>query len=165
MEEPSQDVWKDEPEKALARLRDAAGHRLHVLLLQARGRTVIADVGARVASLDAWLVDLMRRRTAEPVLRAPLERGTTRARAHFRLRGGAGGLPGAPIFGRDSVVIGHLAFVHGQPLVGEDVLMQSVCRIFTARAGVEIELDQALNRLDAAPPQHPVSHRGRASRT
>jgi PAS domain S-box-containing protein len=53
---------------------------------------------------------------------------------------------GLPIFARDGGVIGHLAFLHREPL-GDDVLMESVYRIFTARAGVEIELAQALQRL------------------
>ncbi|HET9642322.1 MAG TPA: PAS domain-containing protein [Burkholderiaceae bacterium] len=58
---------------------------------------------------------------------------------------GQEGYLGMPIFGRDGLVIGHLAFVHGEPLC-DDVLMQSVYRIFTARAGVEIELSRALRR-------------------
>jgi PAS domain S-box-containing protein len=83
----------------------------------------------------------------------------------FDCEAGQEGYLGLPIFGRDGLVIGHLAFVHGQPLVAEDVLLQSVYRIFTARAGVEIELDQALKRLDAARARDPFSHRARASRT
>ena len=55
---------------------------------------------------------------------------------------------GLPIFARDGGVIGHLAFLHHEPLTDE-ILLDSVYRIFTARAGVEIELSQALQRLEA----------------
>ncbi|WP_284617209.1 PAS domain-containing protein [Aquabacterium humicola] len=68
----------------------------------------------------------------------------------FEREAGQEGYLGLPIVGREGRVIGHLAFVHGRPLAGDDVLLESVYRIFTARAGVEIELDQALKRLDAA---------------
>jgi GAF domain-containing protein len=53
---------------------------------------------------------------------------------------------GLPLFARDGVVIGHLAFLDRQPM-SEDVVMESVHRIFTARAAVEIELSRALQRL------------------
>lgn len=53
---------------------------------------------------------------------------------------------GLPIHARDGNVIGHLAFVHAAPM-GEDMLVESVYRIFAARAGVEIELSRALSRL------------------
>jgi hypothetical protein len=39
--------------------RDASRHHFHVLLLQARGRTVVASVGAGVAGVDAGLVLLV----------------------------------------------------------------------------------------------------------
>jgi PAS domain S-box-containing protein len=68
----------------------------------------------------------------------------------FAREAGQEGYLGLPIVGREGCVIGHLAFVHGRPLAGDDVLLESVYRIFTARAGVEIELDQALKRLDSA---------------
>lgn len=64
----------------------------------------------------------------------------------LRCRGRAGGLP---IFARDGGVIGHLAFLHPEPMP-EDVLLESVYRIVTARAGAEIELTQALQRLAPA---------------
>ncbi len=53
---------------------------------------------------------------------------------------------GLPLFARDGVVIGHLAFLDRRPM-SEDVVMESVHRIFTARAAVEIELSRALQRL------------------
>jgi PAS domain S-box-containing protein len=58
------------------------------------------------------------------------------------------GYLGLPIFARDGDVIGHLAFVHGERL-HEDIVLEPVYRIFTARAGVEIELGRALRRLQA----------------
>ncbi|HSW03787.1 PAS domain-containing protein [Aquabacterium sp.] len=56
------------------------------------------------------------------------------------------GYLGLPILARDGGVIGHLAFLHHEPL-NDEVLLESVYRIFTARASVEIELAQALQRL------------------
>jgi GAF domain-containing protein len=55
---------------------------------------------------------------------------------------------GLPIFSRDGMVIGHLAFVDREPMPA-DIVMESVLRIFTARAAAEIELSQALRRLQA----------------
>ncbi len=55
------------------------------------------------------------------------------------------GYLGLPLFAHDGSVIGHLAFLHDKPLA-EDALLESVYRIFTARAEVEIELMQALRR-------------------
>ena len=42
--------------------------------------------------------------------------------------------------------IGHLAFVDSRPM-HSDIVVESVYRIFTARAGAEIELSRALQRL------------------
>jgi PAS domain S-box-containing protein len=56
---------------------------------------------------------------------------------------------GLPIHARDGGVIGHLAFVDTVPM-GKDMLVDSVYRIFAARAGVEIELSRALSRLGTA---------------
>jgi len=53
---------------------------------------------------------------------------------------------GLPLFARNGVVIGHLAFLDRQPM-STDVVMDSVYRIFTARAAIEIELSRALRRL------------------
>jgi PAS domain S-box-containing protein len=53
---------------------------------------------------------------------------------------------GLPLFARDGVVIGHLAFLDRQPM-SADVVIESVYRVFTARAAVEIELSRALQGL------------------
>jgi PAS domain S-box-containing protein len=53
---------------------------------------------------------------------------------------------GLPIFARDGMVIGHLAFLDREPMPS-DFVIESVYRIFTARAAVEIELSRALQRL------------------
>lgn len=74
----------------------------------------------------------------------------------FPCEAGEEGYLGLPIFARDGFVIGHLAFVHGEPL-HDEILLESVYRIFTARAGVEIELGQALALLEE-------SHRSSADR-
>lgn len=68
----------------------------------------------------------------------------------FAREAGQEGYLGLPIVGREGCVIGHLSCVHGRSLAGDDVLLESVYRIVTARAGVEIELDQALKRLESA---------------
>jgi PAS domain S-box-containing protein len=52
---------------------------------------------------------------------------------------------GLPLFARDGGVIGHLAFVDPEPMP-QDMVIESVYRIFTARAAVEIELARALRR-------------------
>jgi PAS domain S-box-containing protein len=57
------------------------------------------------------------------------------------------GYLGLPIVARDGDVLGHLAFLSDTPLA-DDVMLASVYRIFTARAAVEIELAQALRRLE-----------------
>jgi PAS domain S-box-containing protein len=75
----------------------------------------------------------------------------------FSCEEGEEGYLGLPIFAHDGFIIGHLAFVHGQPMY-EDMLLESVYRIFTARAGVEIELGQALRQMtgrQAVPARHP----------
>lgn len=53
---------------------------------------------------------------------------------------------GLPLIARDGGVLGHLAFVHSRPM-SDDMLMESVFRIFAARAAVELELAHALRRL------------------
>ena len=56
---------------------------------------------------------------------------------------------GLPIFARDGMVIGHLAFLDCAPMAS-DIVIESVYKIFTARAAVEIELSRALQRLKPA---------------
>lgn len=59
------------------------------------------------------------------------------------------GYLGIPIFGSDGRVLGHLAFLNHQEMT-EDMLADAVFRIFTARAGAELERKQALARLGPA---------------
>lgn len=59
---------------------------------------------------------------------------------------------GLPIVARDGGVLGHLAFVDRAPMP-PDIVRESIYRIFTARAAVEIELARALQRMKAAGPQ------------
>jgi PAS domain S-box-containing protein len=64
---------------------------------------------------------------------------------------------GIPIFGSDGKVIGHLAFLDTKEMT-EDMLVDAIHRIFTARAGAEIERMAALELLSrsAAPLRDPV---------
>ncbi len=55
---------------------------------------------------------------------------------------------GLPIFGSEGGVIGHLAFFDTREM-SEEVLSESIFRIFTARAGAELERRSALARLAA----------------
>jgi PAS domain S-box-containing protein len=55
---------------------------------------------------------------------------------------------GLPIFASDGQVLGHLAFMHTGPR-GEEMLLHSVYRIFTARAAAEVERLRALAQLEA----------------
>jgi GAF domain-containing protein len=60
---------------------------------------------------------------------------------------------GVPIFGRDGTVLGHLAFLD-QKEMSSEMLVDSVFRIFAARAGAELERKAIIERL--APPHVPV---------
>ena len=53
---------------------------------------------------------------------------------------------GIPIFGSDGKVIGHLAFLDTREM-SEDMLVEAIYRIFTARAGAELERKMALELL------------------
>ncbi|NML15436.1 PAS domain-containing protein [Azohydromonas caseinilytica] len=55
---------------------------------------------------------------------------------------------GLPIVAQDGRVLGHLAFLDREPR-GEELLLESVYRIFTARAAIELELREARQRLRA----------------
>lgn len=60
---------------------------------------------------------------------------------------------GIPIFGSDGKVIGHLAFLDTREM-SEDMLVEAIYRIFTARAGAELERKTALEllrRQDGSP--------------
>jgi PAS domain S-box-containing protein len=87
----------------------------------------------------------------------PCERVLKDGRPYFQPSGLAQTFPrecgresylGLPILGRDGGVIGHLAFVGDAPM-DDDMLIDSVYRIFTARAAAELELQKALARLAA----------------
>ena len=53
---------------------------------------------------------------------------------------------GLPIIASDGRMLGHLAFFDSRPR-GEDLLVDSIYRIFLARAAAEMERIQALARL------------------
>ena len=53
---------------------------------------------------------------------------------------------GLPIIASDGRMLGHLAFFDSKPR-GEDMLVDSIFRIFLARAAAEIEKIQALAQL------------------
>ncbi len=54
---------------------------------------------------------------------------------------------GLPIFNSERQVIGHMAFFDDKEMNEEDILMDSVYAIFTARAALEIERKAVLDRL------------------
>ncbi|GAA4344375.1 hypothetical protein GCM10023165_27450 [Variovorax defluvii] len=58
---------------------------------------------------------------------------------------------GLPIIASDGRMLGHLAFRHRAPL-GDEVMVESVYRIFLARAAAELERLQALARLGEKVP-------------
>ena len=53
---------------------------------------------------------------------------------------------GMPIIGSDGRMLGHLAFFDSRPR-GDDMLVESIYRIFLARAAAEMERAQALWKL------------------
>ncbi|WP_157266790.1 PAS domain-containing protein [Azohydromonas aeria] len=55
---------------------------------------------------------------------------------------------GLPIVAQDGQVLGHLAFLDRAPR-GEELLLESVYRIFTARAAIELELRELRQRVRA----------------
>lgn len=66
--------------------------------------------------------------------------------AQFPIEAGYEGYLGLPIFGSDDRVIGHLAFLDRREM-NDDMLVDAVYRIFTARAAAEIERRNALASL------------------
>lgn len=56
------------------------------------------------------------------------------------------GYVGVPIFGSEGSVIGHLAFFDTRE-IGEELLVEPIFRIFTARAAAELERRNAVERL------------------
>ncbi|TAL24287.1 MAG: PAS domain S-box protein [Aquabacterium sp.] len=61
------------------------------------------------------------------------------------------GYLGLPIVSSAGQVLGHLAFLHRQPL-GDEVLVDSIYRIFLSRAAAEIERIRVLTQLERAAP-------------
>ena len=61
----------------------------------------------------------------------------------FPIEQGFEGYLGLPIFGSDRQVLGHLAFLDRRAM-GDDMLVDAVYSIFTARAGAELERRNAL---------------------
>lgn len=61
---------------------------------------------------------------------------------------------GIPIVARDGRVLGHLAFLDRQER-SDELLLESIYRIFTARAAAELECRWAMERLRAAVPSSP----------
>jgi hypothetical protein len=57
---------------------------------------------------------------------------------------------GIPIFGREGMVLGHLAFLDQKEMGGE-MLVDAVFRIFATRAAAELERKAILARLVAPP--------------
>jgi PAS domain S-box-containing protein len=64
----------------------------------------------------------------------------------FPVETGYEGYLGIPIFGSDGRIIGHMAFLDRKQMT-EDMLVDSIYRIFTARAGAEMERQWALQAL------------------
>lgn len=65
----------------------------------------------------------------------------------FPVEAGYEGYLGIPIFGSDGRTIGHMAFLDRRQMT-EDMLVDSIYRIFTARAGAEMERKWALEALN-----------------
>lgn len=68
----------------------------------------------------------------------------------FPIEAGFEAYLGLPIVAGDGRVLGHPAFLNSEPL-GDEVLVDSVYRIFLARAAAELERIRALARLGKAP--------------
>jgi PAS domain S-box-containing protein len=66
---------------------------------------------------------------------------------------------GLPIVASDGRVLGHLAFFDAVPR-GDEMLVDSIYRIFLARCAAEIEREQALTRLDEARAGVPAAATG-----
>ncbi|MEF8766513.1 MAG: PAS domain-containing protein [Candidatus Accumulibacter phosphatis] len=78
----------------------------------------------------------------------PQNVGTT-----FPVEAGYEGYLGIPIFASDGRVIGHLAFLDTRPM-GDEMLVESIYRVFAARAGAEMEREMALEMLQQQAAKH-----------
>ena len=113
----------------------------------------------RVRTLAYWSRSLGFRDSFEFALRGtPCDAVVTQARSSFYGEGVGTLFPrekafeayvGLPIVASDGRVLGHLALFHSKPR-GEELLVNSVYRIFLARAASEIERLQALAQLNTA---------------
>ena len=113
----------------------------------------------RVRTLGYWSADGLRENVEYALAGTPCEAVVQGQQACFHRRGVAQMFPreagfeaflGMPMIASDGRLLGHLAFFNRVPL-GDEVLVDSVYRIFLARAAAELERIQALARLGAAP--------------
>lgn len=122
--------------------------------------TECADVPTtRVRMLAHWQADGPREAVEYALAGTPCEAVVQGQEACFHRSGLAQAFPreagweaflGLPIVASDGRLLGHLAFFHRRPL-GDEMLVDSVYRIFLARAAAEMERLQVLARLKAAP--------------
>jgi len=113
----------------------------------------------RLRTLAFWSADGLRANFEYALAGTPCEGVVHGERACFHRSGLAQIFPieagyeaylGMPIIASDGRVLGHLAFLNSVPL-GDEMLVDSVYRIFLARAAAELERIQALARLREAP--------------
>ena len=113
----------------------------------------------RLRTLAFWSADGLRENFEYALAGTPCESVVHDQHACFHRSGLAQVFPaevgyeaylGMPIIASDGRVLGHLAFLNSVPL-GDEVLVDSVYRIFLARAAAELERIQALARLRQAP--------------
>lgn len=112
----------------------------------------------RVRTLAYWCGDGLRENIEYALEGTPCEAVVKGQQVCFHRNGVAEKYPreagweaflGLPIIASDGRLLGHLAFFSSRPL-GDEVLVDSVYRIFLARTAAEMERLQALARLDAA---------------
>lgn len=113
----------------------------------------------RVRTLAYWSAGGVRENFEYALAGTPCEEVVQGERVCFHRSGLAQKFPreagreaflGMPIIGSDGRVLGHLAFMNSVPL-GDEMLVDSIYRIFVARAAAELERIQALARLREAP--------------
>jgi hypothetical protein len=113
----------------------------------------------RVRTLGFWSIDGLRENIEYALAGTPCEAVVQGEKACFHRSGVAQMFPrevgweaflGMPIIASDGRLLGHLAFFNRTPL-GDEMLVESVYRIFLARAAAELERLQALARLREAP--------------
>lgn len=114
----------------------------------------------RLRTLAFWSCDALQDNFEYGLAGTPCEQVVHEGRTCFHPTGlarlfpaeeGFDGYLGMPIVASDGHVLGHLAFLHTRPL-GDEVLVESIYRIFTARAAAEMERGQALAKLRMAQP-------------